>query len=231
MNEQIIAIRPEPGLGSTIAAARKAGLAITGMPLFQVRPLAWEPPPPCEYDALLIGSGNAFRHGGAALEAMREKPVFAVGEATARAARKASFVVEAVGSGGLQGVLDGLSGRAVRFLRLAGAERVPLQPPPGILIDTRTVYRSEALPMPRELAKIFGCPALVLLHSAAAARHFASECDRLAIPRRLVRLAALGPRIAAAAGEGWGELRSAESAQEGSLLALAGDMCHQPAAD
>jgi uroporphyrinogen-III synthase len=70
--------------------------------------------------------------------------------------------------------------------------------------------------------------ALVLLHSAAAARHFAAECERLAVQRGAIRLAALGPRIAEAAGAGWADVRSATEANEPALLALARDMCHEP---
>ena len=69
---------------------------------------------------------------------------------------------------------------------------------------------------------------LVLLHSAAAARHFATECDRLAIHRGDIRLAALGQRIAEAAGAGWAALRSAAEPNEAALLALAREMCHDP---
>ena len=78
------------------------------------------------------------------------------------------------------------------------------------------------------MADRLGQGALVLLHSAAAARHFAAECDRCGVPRGAVRLAALGPRIAAAAGEGWREVRSAAEPREAALLALARQMCHEP---
>ena len=228
MTETIVAIRPEPGLAKTIATARDGGVAIEGFALSEVRPLAWEPPPPGSYDALLLGSANALHHGGPALETMRGKPVFAVGETTADAARRAGFAVHGVGRGGLQGLLDTLGEESIRFLRLAGADRVPLKPPPGISIATRTVYASEPLEMPKELANLLRGRALVLLHSAASARHFASECRRLRISRQPVRIAALGPRIAAAAGEGWREVRSARNPRDSLLLALVRDMCHQP---
>ncbi|MBS1240071.1 MAG: uroporphyrinogen-III synthase, partial [Proteobacteria bacterium] len=63
-------------------------------------------------------------------------------------------------------------------------------------------------------------------HSAEAARHFTAECDRLGLDRANIALAALGPRIAAAGGGGWREVRSAQSPREAALLALARDMCH-----
>jgi uroporphyrinogen-III synthase len=81
------------------------------------------------------------------------------------------------------------------------------------------------LPLPAPLAECLGEGALVLLHSAAAARHFAAECDRLGVARGAVGLAALGPRIAAAAGEGWHGVRAAGEPREAALLALAREMC------
>ncbi len=123
-------------------------------------------------------------------------------------------------------MIDNLEDRPLRLLRLAGEEHVPLSLPPGITLETRTVYRVQPLAMPPMLAGALQDGALVLLHSAAAARHFAEECNRLAIPRSGIALAALGPRIAAAAGEGWASLRCAEQPSEAALLALAADMCH-----
>ena len=80
--------------------------------------------------------------------------------------------------------------------------------------------------MPDGLAEMLSQGALVLLHSAIAAEHLASEVDRLGIARESVLLAALGPRIASAAGEGWQRVESAPQPSDAALLALARDMCH-----
>jgi uroporphyrinogen-III synthase len=224
----IIAIRPEPGCAATVAAGEEAGMAIEGWPIFAVRPLAWDAPPADSFDALLLGSANALRDGGAALAAYRGKPAYAVGEATADAARAAGFDVAAIASGGLQGLLDTEANLPPRLLRIAGAEHVPLTAPQGAAIVTRIAYESVALPMPAPLAERLRTGALVLLHSAVAARHFADECGRLGVPRVGVSLAALGSRIAAAAGPGWRSVRFAEVPREPALLALAADMCHEP---
>src|SRR5690606_40251660 len=93
----------------------------------------------------------------------------------------------------------------LRLVRIIGEEHVPLAPPPGIEVVTRIAYRSEPLPLPKAMADRLGGGALVLLHSAAPARHCATECARLAVPRRALRLAPVWPRLAAAAGGGWGE--------------------------
>jgi uroporphyrinogen-III synthase len=115
----------------------------------------------------------------------------------------------------------------LRLLRLTGAEHVPVAPRPGLEIETRVAYESVPLPLPHAAASRLAGGALVLLHSAAAARHFAAECDRLDIARFGIRLAAMGPRIAAAAAGGWQEVRSASEPSETALLALARDMCHE----
>jgi hypothetical protein len=94
-----------------------------------------------------------------------------------------------------------------------------------VTIEERVVYASESLPMPLELAAILSGGALVLLHSAEAARHFADECARLEIDRSVVTLAALAPRIAAATGTDWQALHVAHSPSDPALLALAADLC------
>jgi len=221
----IFTIRPEPGATATVEAGRTVGLEIERCPLFEVKPLAWSAPAPAHIDALLIGSANAIRHGGAGLEAFRGKPVYAVGSATAKAAGDAGFPVAVTGRGGLQALLDEMSG-PLRLIRLAGAEHILLFPPAGIKIETRIAYDTTPLPLSGPAAEWMRGGALVLLHSAAAAWHFAAECDRCGIPRGAIALATLGPRIAKAAGDGWRELREAGEPTEAALLALARDMCH-----
>jgi uroporphyrinogen-III synthase len=146
---------------------------------------------------------------------------------TAGAARAAGLTVVATGRGDLQSLLDTVRPPKT-LLRLAGEEHVPLSPPLGVVIETRIVYRSAPLPLPRSLAETLRRGALVLLHSAAAARHFAVECERLGIPRSGISLVAFGPRVADAAGSGWRAVRSTAEPREAALLDLARDMCHEP---
>ncbi|MBC7159029.1 MAG: uroporphyrinogen-III synthase [Porphyrobacter sp.] len=228
MSLPVLAIRAQPGCAATVGAGAAAGLAVEPWPLFEIRPLAWPAPPPDAVNALLLGSANALRHGGPALAAYRGKPALCVGEATADAARAAGLDVAAIGSGGLQALLDTQPRLPPSLLRIAGEEHLPLASPPGVAILTRIAYRSVAAPLPPALAARLSGGAVVLLHSAAAAQHLAAECDRLAIPRAALALAALGPRIAAAAGSGWRALRWAQAPCEGALLALAAQMCHDP---
>ncbi|MDC8754493.1 uroporphyrinogen-III synthase [Erythrobacter sp. sf7] len=227
MSVHLLALRPEPGLSATLEKARALGLSITGQALSEIRPVAWDCPDPAAYDGLLIGSANAILHGGANLAPLADKPVFAVGEATASAAREAGFAVEMVGSGGLQGVLDTIAPPR-RLLRIAGEEHVPLKPPAGVSFDTVIAYRNVMLPLDPSAGELAAGDIMVLLHSAATARHFAGECDRLGLERETITLAALGPRIAAAAGEGWQAVHIAASPDEVALLAMASHLCQKP---
>jgi uroporphyrinogen-III synthase len=219
-----LALRPEPGLSATLERARALGLAITGHALSEIRAVQWNCPDPAGIDGLLIGSANAILHGGDQLAHLTDKPVYAVGEATAAAARGAGFTVAMTGSGGLQGVLDQIPAPC-HLLRIAGEERVALTPPPGVTFAEVIAYRSVALPLDPAADLLASGEALVLLHSAATAAHFAAECDRLGIDRARVSLAALGPRIAAAAGEGWRAVHTAARPDEATLVQLAFDLC------
>jgi uroporphyrinogen-III synthase len=222
----LVIVRPEPGLSATAAEAEKLGLPVIAAPLFAIEPRAWDAPDPAAIDGLLIGSANAIRHGGSALAAFRAKPVYAVGESTAQTARDAGFTVAATGTGGLQSVLDALAGQTLTLLRLAGADHVRLDPPGGIALVTRIAYASVPQPLTDSLATTLRTGAVVVLHSAAAAHHFGAESDRLGLDRTGIALAALGPRIAEAAGEGWRTVETAAEPTDAALLALGQRMCH-----
>lgn len=225
----LVIIRPEPGCSASVDKARKMhGVEVYGAPLFEVVPRSWEAVPPGACDALLIGSAMALRHGGPGLSALKSLPVYAVGEATAQAAREAGFTVAATGTTTMQTLLDDLAPQHRRLLRLAGEERVTLALPDGVSMDERVVYASLPREMPPELVAQLQNPAIVTLHSAEAARHLAAQCVKHGIRRARLRLAAMSPRIASAAGDGWGEVASVSYPDDTALLALARQMCQDP---
>lgn len=222
----LLVIRPEPGCAATVAAAQAAGLDAAAFPLFEVEPVAWALPPADEIDALVLGSANALRHGGAGLRALAGKPAYAVGQATADAAQQAGFDVVALGNGGLQSVMAQVFAKHRCLLRLGGEERLPLDPPCHATLIERSCYRVQARPIGADLADRLCKPAVIALHSAEAARHFSAECERLEITKSVLHLAALGPRILVAAGHGWAASGAAPIPREGELLALTHDLCH-----
>lgn len=226
MTRPLFVFRPEPGLRVTLETAAAQGLEAHGCPLFEVVPVEWSAPSAKEYDGLLVGSTNAFRHGGSKLQKLVTLPVYAVGEATAEGAREKGFIVSRTGKGGLQAVLDGLAGREMKFLRLAGRKMIDLTPPEGIVIDTHVVYRTRPLKMTPEIAdKMRGKGGVALLHSGEAAKRLVEECKRTGIDRANVTVAALGPRIAEMAGEGWESVHIAPQPLDAELLALAKALC------
>lgn len=221
---RVIVIRPEPGCSATVGAARALGMNTDAFPLFAVTSCDWILPEQKPH-ALLVGSANAFRHGGEQLRALTDVPVHTVGEATAEAARQAGFTVAATGSGGLQPVLSAMPPGS-HFLRLSGEERVELDVPAGVTMEEHVVYASQPVPMPPGLADLLtsgNC--LVLLHSGVAAAHLRRECLRLDLPLDRITLAALAPRIAALAGDGWASVATAAQSRDEALLALAGQLC------
>ena len=224
----LVIIRPEPGNEASTNAARAAGMDARGFPLFEVVSKSWEAVLPGHYDALLIGSAQVLRQGGRGLAASRGLPVYAVGEATAAAARSAGFRVAGTGAGAMQGLLDALQPGHRRLLRLTGQERIGLTLPPGVTMDERVVYASQPRALPAELEALLRNPAIVALHSAEAAQHLTAECVRCGIRRAPIRLAALSQRIGAAAGDGWGEVAAAAMPDDKALLALARQMCQDP---
>lgn len=221
----VITVRPLEGAASTVNHGAARGLTIQAFPLSEIRPVAWEAPPPETIDALLLGSANAVRQAGPQLELYVGKPAFVVGPATADAAREAGFEVALVGQGGLKELLAQMPGRALTMLRLAARRHLEVPLPRGVTVETRIAYHAADVPMGQVLADLLREGALVLLHSAGSAEHFAAECDRLGIDRNRIRLAALGPRIAEGAGTGWATLRSAAQPRETELVALAAQMC------
>lgn len=226
MNRRPLALlRPEPGWSASAVRARAEGLEVIGHPLFEGEPIPWTIPPG-RFDALLVGSAAVFRHAGAQLARLRALPVDVVGQATAHAARDAGFAVANTGVGGLQALLDGAAGEPRHYLRLAGEERVSLSPHPGQAITQCIVYRMVPRPLDAGFAAALTERApLVALHSAAAARHFAAEVDRLGIERGRLYLVVMGSRVAKAAGLGWAALHTIERPDDATLLAKAAALC------
>lgn len=217
--------RPEPGWSVSAQTARDMGLNVHGAPLFAIEPIEWIVPSPDDFDGILVGSANAFRHGGKQLEKLTRLPVHAVGEATAHAARIAGFLVGRTGRGGLQGLVDELGDRKLKLLRLAGKDRVKLRPPDGIEVETRVLYRAVAEELSDENAELMRDGGVAVLHSGAAAVRLRDEFDRLGLNSAVFDLAVIGPRVAEMAGEGWRSIHIADAPGDSELLALARALC------
>ncbi|BDI61665.1 uroporphyrinogen-III synthase [Qipengyuania nanhaisediminis] len=224
MTAKVIVTRPRPGLDDTLARARAVGLDAVGHPLSEIEPRGWHGPDPEQVDALLVGSANAIRHGGEELRRYGGKPVHAVGKATAEAARRAGFAVASVGSGGLQSVADTIRPPS-RLLRVAGAEHVPLGVAEGVSVTTVIAYEAVPLALPEALRDMQQHDLVVMLHSAGAAAQLAKEARRLELDPSRIALAAIGPRVAAAAGDGWRAIHVCDTPSDAALLDMVRRAC------
>ena len=218
---QIIAIRPEPALSETLTLAQEFDLPVQGIALSRAMACVWTAPEPENFDAILAGSANVFRHGGEELAKLIALPVLAVGAKTAVAAVKAGFTVQMTGEGGLQALVDTLDQFPRRLLKLSARDHVRLTWPEQITAQTCIVYEMEQLDISPAQAKMLQGPAIILLYSASSAAHFRQQCVQLGINIRQITIAALGPRIAEAAGDGWASVHASEKPSEAELLALA----------
>jgi uroporphyrinogen-III synthase len=226
MIRTLLLLRPEPGATATLAAARALGLEAIAAPLFVTRPIAWTPPDPLP-SALLMTSASAPRHGGPDLAAFTALPVYAVGEATAEAARIAGFATVVTGEAGVDTILaraatDGITS----LLHLAGREHHPPSDPP-LPVVRRIVYAADAVDrLPAEARAVLP-DAIALLHSARAAATFTRLLDAAGIARGTVAIAAISQAARAAAGAGWRAAIVADRPRDAALLAAAAKLCDQ----
>ncbi len=100
--------RAEPGASRTAARLSALGLQPVVTPLLAIRPILVAEPDLGEVAAIAFTSRNGVA-AFAALSARRDRPVFAVGEATAAAAREAGFAEVRSAAGDLQAL-----GRLIR---------------------------------------------------------------------------------------------------------------------
>ena len=212
----LVILRPEPGSSATAAEARAMGMEVRTVPLFEIVPVAWTAPDPARFDAIVMTSANAVRHGGPELERLKALPVRAVGAATAGAARAVGFTVSAIGDGGAG---DMRLPADERLLHLAGREHIDT----GATL-TIPVYEARPIPSPLGLESIDGC--VIAVHSPRAGRQLSELVDR----RSGILIAAISPAAAEACGLGWKRVHSAPQPNDAALLALAARLCDSPAA-
>ena len=215
---RVLVLRPEPGAEETVQRARALGLDARAVPLFAIDPVPWSPPPEASgFDGLLLTSANAVRFGGEQLRTLRGLPAYAVGEASAEAARDAGFDIKATGEAGVDRLLDSIDGD-LRLLHLCGIDR---RDPAHARqrITTLPVYRANAIGRPA-LGTLDDIVALI--HSPRAARRFAELVE----DRPGVTIAAISQAAADAAGSGWRAVEVADSPTDEALLALAARLCN-----
>lgn len=222
----MLVTRPQPLGRETAARLTSLGHDVILSPLLDPVARDWRlPEGPVE--ALLFTSPQGPRFAGAAADAYRALPAYAVSERTAEAAREAGFTrVEAIG-GDVATLLAAVAARHRRVLHLAGADRTAAAPPPGLEVVVRTVYEAQLAPLTAEAATALRAGAVdwALLFSTRSAAHFAACHDALGADRARLSIAAISPAALAAAGAGWARAVAAATPTEAGILAASGLSC------
>jgi uroporphyrinogen-III synthase len=216
---RVLVLRPEPGASVTVQRARELGLDAFSIPLFEIEPVPWSPPDTREFDGLLLTSANTVRHAGEEIKALTGLPVYAVGAATAEAARDAGFDIALAGPGGVDRLLE-LVPPGLRLLHLCGQyRRMPSDP------------SHEITPVVVQAAKPIDRPDLsaasdvvAMIHSPRAGARF----GELIAERRSILIAAISETAATAVGSGWAAVEVAKYLNDFGLLALAARLCDKP---
>lgn len=223
MTLPLLILRPEPGASATASRAAKLGIATILYPLFDIRACAWEPPEREDFDAMLLTSANAVRHGGPGLALYKHLPVYAVGEATAQAARKEGFQLAGVGQSGAQAISDIMARSAhARVFHPGGRDRREFNPGPLTLVR-RCVYEAVEVGTAEGLAVVTPDQTVALLHSPRGGARLAKLVPM--IERRRFHLAAISPAALDAAGAGWASGDWSPQPLDEALLALAAGLC------
>lgn len=218
---KLLLLRPQPGADASAERARAAGFDPIIAPLFAIEPVDWAMPDGA-FDAIMITSANAIRHGGPQFSALTDLPVLAVGQASAKAACEAGFRVARIGQSNAAALFA--EAKVVGFralLWLTGEDHVAIAADPETNVTAVTVYRARPIDPGAGFADHLGPDCIVALHSPRAARHFAAYCDAAAINRATVTVAALSPAVADAAGIGWRHIAVADAPNDAALLSAA----------
>jgi uroporphyrinogen-III synthase len=214
---QVLVLRPEPGASATVGRARNRGLDAVAIPLFEIEPVHWQVPDIQGFDGVLLTSANAVRQAGGQLESLRGLPAYAVGEATAEAARDGGFDIAATGDSGVERLLDSIESE-LKLLHLSGEQRHQPQHSRQT-ITPLIVYCAKPIEarLPDE--------GVALVHSPRAGQRLAE----LVGVRGGIAIAAISKEAAEAAGSGWKAIDIAERPNDEALLAVAERLCNNPA--
>jgi uroporphyrinogen-III synthase len=128
LSVRILVTRPQPAAAQTAAALRARGHAPIVAPLVQIDILSKIDPKAAEWAAILLTSANALLgiQKSAGRSAWRGVPVFAVGDATAKAARDMGFTDVTSAGGNVSDLANLVTERLkppARLLYPAGEER------------------------------------------------------------------------------------------------------------
>jgi uroporphyrinogen-III synthase len=227
MPQSVLILRPEPGNAATAAKVRALGFEPICLPLFEAHPVNWTCPDPLAFDGVLITSANAIRHAGPQLAKLVHLPAYAVGPATAEAAKAAGFSRIETGPSNVAALLEHIvsSGKKHRLLHLGrGDDLPPIYD--QIAVNTLKIY--EMIFLETSVTGLISDPApiIALIHSPQAGARFAALIGASKHAREHITVLAISSAAAQKAGTGWRRVAIApeprDEAMLSSLLLLAG---------
>lgn len=220
----LIVTRPDPGGAATVGRAKALGLDAHYLPLFTAAPLAWTAPAIECFDALLVTSAQAARLAGPDLARLASLPVYAVGSATAAALEAAGLPVEMTGSTDGQDLLGTMTSRNIHNILWLCARDRSIFDTLGATLVPLPCYAVDPIDPAPEWGQMIAAPAVLLAHSTRGAARIS---ELVGGSRAHLRLAAISPKVAAAAGAGWAAIGVAERPDDAALLAEAHALCHK----
>ena len=219
--------RAQPGAARTAARLTALGFEPVVAPLLTIRPLpdALDAAPDfASVAALAFTSPNGVEAFAALTPDLRDRPVFAVGDATAEAARDAGFIDARSAAGDIHALAALIADSPIHGLILAPGAREPAGDLPALLpehaVRRLPVYAAEETdaPVPADFDA-------VLLHSPRAARALAAALATVLTPDAAANRLAVCISAAAAAplnALSFAEIRTAEAPDENSVLTALG---------
>lgn len=199
------------------------GLDVRVHPLFAPQAVAWTPPPPADFDALLFTSANGVRLAGAPVERYRTLPAYAVGRATAQAMADAGFVDVGCGESDGSAIARRIAADGHRrVLHLAGTTVAAMDEGP-LQVTRIPVYSMAALPPDPALAVNAEPGSVLLIHSPRAGERLAEQIA--ASTRAGLHIVAISAVAGRACGPGWASVTHPASPRDDDMLALARRLC------
>ncbi|HKN41898.1 MAG TPA: uroporphyrinogen-III synthase, partial [Sphingomicrobium sp.] len=144
---RVVVTRPQADSERTAAALEALGHEVLVTPLMRIEPVAADLAG--TWSAIVITSANALQAVPATADGVKPLPVFAVGDRSAEAARRAGFAEVSSANGDIKGLARLVAARAVGakapLLYLAGEDRagdlVAQLAARGIEAEMKVVYR------------------------------------------------------------------------------------------
>ena len=215
--------RAQPGAARTAARLTALGYEPIVAPLLTIRPLPdalTQAPDFATVAALAFTSPNGVAAFAALTPEFRALPVFAVGDATAEAARAAGFHNARSAAGDVHDLARLIAASPIQGLILAPGAREPAGDLPALLPD----HNVQRLPVYTAEETDATPPAdfdAVLVHSPRAARALAATLTSQVAAQRIavcISAAAAAPLAAL----GFAEIRTADAPDEASMLTALG---------